>query len=177
MSVKQTRWVERKFELTSPIGIFPCILERFRGTPGRLEEMLNAYTADLLVEKPEGGWSMQEHAGHLFDLEELGERRLREFLDRVPVLSGADMKNRKTYEANHNAKPIGEILQQLRIARTTLVSKLEELDETQVGISSLHPRLNMQMRVIDWVTFMAEHDDHHLARIRGLGRILRSSNK
>ena len=82
------------------------------------------------------------------------------------------MQNRKTYEGNHNAKPIEIILTGLRKAREELVRKLDQLDETAVATSSLHPRLNKPMRVIDWVYFMAEHDDHHLARITQLKRIL-----
>jgi hypothetical protein len=33
------------------------------------------------------------------------------------------------------------------------------------------------MRVIDWVYFMAEHDDHHLARITHLKIILTGREK
>jgi hypothetical protein len=171
MSVQQTKWTERKFEFTCTIGSFACILERFRGTPVRLEELLRDYSSDRLVTRYHGGWSMQEHAGHLLDLEELGERRLVEFLNSQPVLSAADMGNKKTFEANHNAQPVDRILRDFRKARLELSAKLEALNETEVAVSSLHPRLNRQMRLIDWVWFMAEHDDHHLARIRTLGGI------
>jgi hypothetical protein len=34
--------------------------------------------------------------------------------------------------------------------------------------SSLHPRLQQPMRLIDHALFVAEHDDHHLARITEL---------
>jgi hypothetical protein len=34
--------------------------------------------------------------------------------------------------------------------------------------TGLHPRLNQPMRVIDLILFIAEHDDHHLARITEL---------
>jgi hypothetical protein len=169
MPVQQMKWTDRTFQFNSPIGFFPAILERFRGTPARLEELVSGYPREVLVLQRNGGWSMQEHAGHLLDLEELGERRLSEFLVHQAVLSAADMGNRKTYEANHNARPIEEILRDFRIARATLAGELEGLNETQVGIASVHPRLKMQIRLIDWVFFMAEHDDHHLARIRGLG--------
>jgi len=171
--VTQTRWVERTFEFNFPVGHFPAILERFRGTPARLEEMIRSYPAQILTVQVENGWSIQEHAGHLWDLEELGERRLAEFLARVPALTAADMKNRKTYEANHNNSSIGIILKEFRRGRSELAKKLEELDDVQAGISSVHPRLNKPMRLVDWVYFMAEHDDHHLARISGLARRLR----
>ena len=169
MGVQQTKWTERTFEFAGPVGSFPCILQRFRGTPARLEEIVKGYPSDTLISRPNEAWSMQEHAGHLLDLEELGERRLGEFLISKPVLSAADMGNRKTYEANHNARAISGILMDFRKARLELATKLDALDETEVALSSLHPRLNKQMRIIDWVFFMAEHDDHHLARIHTLG--------
>ena len=175
--VEQARWVTRTFEFNHPIGVFPCILERFRGTPARLEETVRGLSSSILTTRVNGGWSIQEHAGHLWDLEELGEQRLKEFLSHAPALKAADMQNRRTYEANHNAKPIEIILAGLRSTREELVKKLDQVDETAVASSSIHPRLNKPMRVIDWVYFMAEHDDHHLARITQLKRILTESEK
>jgi hypothetical protein len=37
--------------------------------------------------------------------------------------------------------------------------------------TALHPRLNVRIRVIDLVFFIAEHDDHHLAQISELKRL------
>jgi hypothetical protein len=34
-----------------------------------------------------------------------------------------------------------------------------------------HPRLKVRIRVLDLVFFIAEHDDHHLARISELKRL------
>ena len=62
--------------------------------------------------------------------------------------------------------PVAEILGELRAAREKLVRKLDALKAEDVGISALHPRLQKPMRVIDWVYFVAEHNDHHLATAR-----------
>jgi hypothetical protein len=170
--VEQVRWFERTFDFNQPVGVFPCILERFRGTPARLEDAVRRLDRSVLTTRVNDRWSMQEHAGHLWDLEELGERRLVEFLAHASTLSPADRENRKTFAANHNGRPIAEILSGFRNAREHLTGKLEKLNEAQVAFSSIHPRLGTPMRLIDWVCFMAEHDDHHLARIRGLMRLL-----
>ena len=170
--VTQTKWVERTFAFNNPVGLFPCILERFRGTPARLEDITRGLTRPILTTQIDGRWSIQEHAGHLWDLEELGERRLAEFLAEATRLGAADMENKKTFAASHNEKTIDEVLKGLRNARERLVHKLERLDEKQVGMASLHPRLNTPMKLVDWVYFMTEHDDHHLARITGLWRSL-----
>lgn len=167
--VKQTNWVEREFTFDCPIGVFPCFVERLRGTPARLEEIVNQLSPAILTERIDGGWSIQEHAGHLWDLEALWEQRLNDFRSGAAVLTAADMTNRRTFEANHNAGSLKDILKEFRKTRHNLVNQLEPLTEQEAGRSSLHPRLNTPMRVVDWCYFVAEHDDHHIARIVALG--------
>ncbi len=163
---KQLNWIERKFEFNSPVEIFPVILERFRGTPARLEEMAKNLSEKILTDKRDGKWSIKEHAGHLIDLEELGEKRLTDYLSGKETLSAADMTNKKTYEANYNQTEMNTILKDFRAARENLVKRMENLTKEQAAIVSIHPRLNQKMRIIDWVYFMSEHDDHHLTSIR-----------
>jgi hypothetical protein len=171
--VIQMKWTDRPFEFRSPLGIFPCILERFRGTPARLEDIIRPLPAEILTVRVDNSWSIHENAGHLLDMEELGQQRLEDYLAHAEILTAADMTNRKTYEADHNETPIKDILQQFRTAREALVIKLQNLDESDVARTSLHYRLKKPMRIIDWIYFTSEHDDHHLARMSHLARILR----
>ena len=53
-----------------------------------------------------------------------------------------------------------------------LVDRLESLDAEIFARSALHPRLNVQMRLVDMLFFQAEHDDYHLARISELKKLL-----
>ena len=168
--IKKMRWVEREFEFNLPVGVFPCVVERLRGTPARLEELTRGLTREQLTAKPGGLWSLQEQAGHLLDLDELHEGRLEDYARGLEVLRGADMRNRKTEEAGHNAARLEEILAAFRAARLGFVRRLEALTEAEVAASALHPRLRQQMRVIDMAHFTAEHDDHHLAAVSGLRR-------
>ena len=170
--INKIPWTERKFEFNFPVGVFPCILERLRGTPARLFEMASSLSNDVLTARVDDSWSIQEHIGHLFDLDELHEGRIDDFLSHAKVLRPADMKNQKTNDANHNSNSLQNLLNQLRGARQRFVSKLEALNETEIGLMSLHPRLRQPMRLIDMTYFVAEHDDHHLARITELTRIL-----
>ena len=167
---KRTRWVEREFEFNLPVGVFPCVVERLRGTPARLEELTRGLTRAELTAKPGGLWSIQEQAGHLSDLDELHEGRLEDYARGLEVLRAADMRNRKTEEAGHNGARLEEILAAFRAARLGFVGRLEALSEEEVAASALHPRLRKQMRVIDMAYFTAEHDDHHLASISELRR-------
>jgi hypothetical protein len=80
-------------------------------------------------------------------------------------LAVADLTNRKTDEANHNAHLLKEILTGFRAAREELLGRVEELDASLFSRAIPHPRLKTPMRLVDHLYFVAEHDDHHLARI------------
>ncbi|HYE12880.1 MAG TPA: hypothetical protein VD968_00375, partial [Pyrinomonadaceae bacterium] len=112
--MNRTKWVERKFEFNLPVGVFPCVLERLRGTPARLEEMVRAVPAELLTARAGEAWTIQEQVGHLLDLDELHEGRLEDYAARLETLRPADMTNRKTYEADHNSAPVERLLAEFR---------------------------------------------------------------
>ena len=158
-------WFERKFEFTFPAELHPNLCARLRGTPARLEELVRGSRRDLLTRKPEEKWSAQEHAGHLLDLESLWLARVDDYLAGGSELTPADLKNRKTHEANHNARSLDEILQEFREARLRLVQRVETIDPALFARAMLHPRLRQPMRLVDHLYFVAEHDDHHLACI------------
>jgi uncharacterized damage-inducible protein DinB len=80
-------------------------------------------------------------------------------------LTAADLRNRKTDEANHNARPLEQILTEFRAARERLLKRVDELDPSLFARTIPHPRLKTPMRLVDHLYFVAEHDDHHLARI------------
>lgn len=161
-------WFAREFTFALPVGMFPNVVERLRGTPARLEDLVRGRPPEALTRREGGQWSIQEHAGHLLDLSELDQTRIREFAAGAAVLTAADRENRKTHEADHNAARIEDILAKFRADRTTFVTRLDELDEDFVQRTALHPRLQTPMRVLDFAFFIAEHDDHHLARISKL---------
>ena len=80
-------------------------------------------------------------------------------------LTAADLTNRKTHEANHNARPLEDILVAFRAAREGLLERVDELDGSRFVRAIPHPRLKTPMRLVDHLYFAAEHDDHHLAII------------
>jgi hypothetical protein len=100
-----------------PADQSPNVCVRLWGTPARLEEILRKVTTDVLVGKPQEKWSAQEHAGYLLDLEPLWMARVDDFLTDRDILAVADLGNRKTHEANHNARELEEILSGFRTAR------------------------------------------------------------
>lgn len=163
-------WFERKFAFAFPVEIYPNLIVRLRGTPPRLEELLGGLTPEELTRQPHGKWSIQENAGHLLDLEPHWLTRLDDFLAGAETLTAADLTNRKTDQAQHNQRPLEEILAGFRTARQTFVDRLGELSGADFARVALHPRLQTPMRLVDHLYFVAEHDDHHLARIWELRR-------
>ena len=158
-------WFERKFEFSFPVELLPHVCARLRGTPARLEETLRGRSQESLIRKLEKKWSAQEHAGHLLDLEPLWLARVDDYVVASGQLTAADLTNRKTDEANHNARSLEQILTEFRAARERLLQRVGELDESLFIRTIPHPRLKTPMRLVDHLYFVAEHDDHHLARI------------
>jgi hypothetical protein len=158
-------WFERKFEFAFPAELYPNLCVRLRGSPAGLEEIVRASTHERLVRKPEKKWSAQEHAGHLLDLEPLWMARVDDYIAGAAELATADLSNRKTDEAQHNQRQLDEILTGFRNARLQLVDRVGTLDAALFGRSIPHPRLKKPFRLVDHLYFVAEHDDHHLARI------------
>jgi len=158
-------WFDRAFDLGLPPEAFPDVVERLRGTPARLEERLRGVAPAVLVERRDGRWSIQENAGHLLDLEPLWAARLGELLSGAAVLKAADLQNAQTHAADHNRRPLAPMLRDFRAARGDLVARLEAVPEEALAYSALHPRLKQPMNVTGLCFFVAEHDDHHLARM------------
>lgn len=158
-------WFSRRFTFDLPIGAVPGVLERLRGTPARVEARLAGVPAARLTRRWDGHWSIQENVGHLWDLEPLWMARISDFVAGHLTLHAADLQNRKTDEANHNARPLAELLAGFRAARTELVVQLEQADDADWLRTARHPRLQVDMRLLDHAFFVAEHDDHHLATI------------
>ena len=168
----QIPWAERKFDFDFPAGLFPELIERLRGTPFRIEALAGSVAPETLVRGYENRWSIQENIGHLADLETLFLGRLDEFEAGAGTLRSADMSNIKTEEADHNSRPLTEILTELRGQREQLVTRLESLEPKAFARRAFHARLNVPMRLVDMCFFQAEHDDHHIARMRWLQRKL-----
>lgn len=169
MNISQIPWIERTFSFGCPVGLYPVLFERLIGTPARLEEMIGSNLSDdLLCRKTDGRWSVKEQIGHLADLDVLHDGRIDDYVAGRPILRAADMQNKATEEAGHNAKSIDALLKSFRDSRMSFVKKLDSLDDSLASAVSIHPRLQAKMSLTDMLLFICEHDDHHLAKIRTL---------
>lgn len=161
-------WTDRTFSFDFSSDIYPELMERLRGTPARLDERVRPLPRNILTVRDGVKWSIQEHAGHLLDLEALWMGRVDDFTGGAETLRAADMTNQKTHDANHNKQGVEAILAGFRVERLALIKRLESFEPGDFAKTSLHKRLQQPMRLCDSMYFVAEHDDYHLARITEL---------
>lgn len=159
---KVVPWIDRKFNFDYPVELYPNILGRVRGTPPRLENATSELSHQQLIMKSGGKWSIQENAGHLLDAEDLHWRRLQEYMAGAESLTPAPYQN---IELNYNDRPIGTILSAFDLSRQRQVELLTKLQPDDFARTAWHARLKVAMRLVDYLLFIAEHDDHHLARM------------
>lgn len=163
--MQQIKWFERKFDFSTQQNIFPAIIERLIGTPLRLRVKVEGLSGELLQFKPEGKWSIKEHIGHIIDLESLWQGRLEDILAKEKYLRPTDLSNRQVDAANYNQIALRDLLKDFEKIRAKTEERVKNVDEKTVFQTALHPRLEQPMRTMDLFLFVAEHDDHHLARI------------
>ena len=94
-----------------------------------------------------------------------------DFLAGAQTLRAADMQNKKTHEADHNRREAKHLAQDFRRERRRFVERLEGIEPAWLSRTAVHPRLGQPMRIVDMAWFVAEHDDHHLARMTELQRM------
>jgi uncharacterized damage-inducible protein DinB len=167
--IPQTPWFQRSFHFDFPVGIFPIIFSRLEGSIFRLYSLLSN-ADDELCSHSINGWSVKEHVGHLYDLEELWWKRLLDFQQNKTMLTVADLNNQKTKEAGHNQKTLEQLLEQFTIERQKILETVYGFDGGLLSRTSVHPRLDQPMRLIDFLYFVAEHDDHHISAMSTLLR-------
>ncbi|MFL5739823.1 MAG: DinB family protein [Flavisolibacter sp.] len=167
--IQQTPWIQRQFNFNFPVGLFPVIFSRLEGSIFRIHTiLLNA--DEEKSSHNSAGWSVKQHVGHLYDLEELWWKRLADFEANKAMLTVADMSNAKTNEAGHNEKTLEQLLHLFTVERQKMLETIYSIDEEMLQRTSVHPRLNQPMRLIDALYFIAEHDDHHIAVVSNLLR-------
>jgi len=164
-------WFEREWTFELPVSAAPGLIERLRGTPARVESRLRGLPSVRLTARHHDHWSIQENVGHLWDLEPLWIARIDDIAVGKLTLQEADLENRKTYNAHHNDRPLAELEAGFAEARQELVTQLENADEADWLRSARHPRLKVNMRLLDLAFFVAEHDDHHLATVTDILRL------
>jgi len=160
-----TAWFERKFSSIEDNGRLATIIERLDGTEYRLIGKLADDEGPDLTTKNGGKWSVMEEIGHLYTLEPPWLGRIKDIVAGKETLREADLSNKATDKGKFNSKDLEDLLDDFGERREELLSALRKIKPEDLEKSSKHPRLGTPMRIIELAYFVAEHDDHHLAKI------------
>lgn len=160
------KWFDRKFDFSFNADQYAAVYNRLKEAPAMLKQLISGLPEDVLIHQPDGKWSVKEHTGHLSVLEPIWRIRFHDILENKPVLTPADLDNKATFEAAFNKHTIASLLDRFAEERNATLTLLNSIDVQDDTHTSMHPRLQQPMRIIDLVYFVAEHDDHHISMIR-----------
>ena len=167
--MKQTKWFERQFPIIQDNGLLPTIIERLEGTGARLVSKMERIDFTR-VSPVNDRWSIKKEIGHLLDLEPLWLERAIQIINNIPRLVAADLTNKKTNETNHDERNVKDLVAEFAENRKRFTDLLRNVTDEDLQKTSIHPRLGTPMKIVDLAYFVAEHDDHHLARITFLSQ-------
>lgn len=162
LAMRKPEWFERKFQFGISAEMLPFCIERLEGTIARLEKKVEGHADRILSYQPQGKWSIKQHIGHLAEVDEVALQRIDEMLSGISPMKPAVFEPRQDY----NRQPADQVLEYFRRSRIKNLNRYKTLSEADCARTSLHPRLKQMMNPVDLAFFDAEHDDHHLVKIR-----------
>ena len=163
-------WAQRKFSFADLPWMLADFIERLRGVLPRLDVMLVGLDDVRAYRQFDGKWSIAQNIGHLSDVEELWQERLADLREGKETYTPAVPTRFQDLAQRHQDRPVLETLQEFRSRRSRLIDALAQASPELQRAAPFHERLQVPMRLVDCAQFYAEHDDHHLARIRFLSR-------
>ena len=161
-------WAQRKFSFVHPPWMLADFVERLRGALPRLDALLVGLDDSRARLQLEGKWSIAQNIGHLSDVEELWQERLEDLKKGRKTYTPAVGSRFQELAKRHQERPVAETLLEFTLRRSRLVEALVQASLELQESSAFHERLQVPMRLVDCAQFYAEHDDHHLIRIRRL---------
>jgi uncharacterized damage-inducible protein DinB len=159
-------WAQRRFSFGQPEWMLADFVERLRGLVPGLRALLEGLDEEAARRRPGGTWSIAQNAGHLADVEDLWQERLDE--GGRATYTPADPARFRSAAERHVGRPLAAIVAELEQRRRRLVVDLATASRELQAASAFHERLGTPLRLVDCAQFYAEHDDHHLLRIRAL---------
>ena len=165
-------WAQRKFAFVHPPWMLADFVERLRGVIPRLAPLLKGVDEETAHLQHEGRWSIAQNVGHLSDVEDLWQERLEDLRQGHAVYTPALPARFQAAAALHQERSLQAAVTEFAERRSRLVEALATAPAALQVTSAFHERLQTPMRLVDCAQFYAEHDDHHLLRVRTLRSIL-----
>jgi len=164
----QEKWIEKTFSFNKTMDDFNTLALSLHQNPIYIQQLTAELNNDQLNRSLDSKWSIKEHIGHLSDLEILHSKRLDEFIAGEKLLSPADMSNKRTNEADYNKLSLEDLNTQFLTCRKEFLVKLKTVPSEALMRKAFHGRLNNDMKLLDMLYFMNEHDLHHIESIKNL---------
>jgi uncharacterized damage-inducible protein DinB len=158
----KVKWFDRKFDLSFGTDKYAHLLYRLEQAPIQFNQILSTLPEEVQILKPNGKWSIKENIGHLAVLESLWQTRFQEIKEGKVEMSPADLNNTLTNESAFNSNLLDDLLKTFAFERNKTIDILKNLEQIDFSKTSIHPRLQQPMRIVDMMYFVAEHDQHHL---------------
>ncbi|MDR2269406.1 MAG: DinB family protein [Sphingobacterium sp.] len=162
------RWFDRQFDSNTGSEYFDEFLKLLEDFPAVLNRVLKRCPVEVSTRKMGDKWSVNENIGHLILLEDLWRIRFRDIKEGKPDMSTADLSNTETDQSSFNKMVVEELINDLVSEREKTIVMLQKLSEEDLLKTSMHPRLQQPMNIIDLMHFVAEHDLHHLDTIKSI---------
>ena len=134
----------------------------------RVDALLVGLDDDRAHRQVAGKWSIAQNIGHLSDVEELWQERLEDLRKGSKTYAPAAGARFQEMAKRHQDRPVVETMKEFRGRRSRLIEALASASPELQRATAFHERLQVSMRLVDCAQFYAEHDDHHLIRIRKL---------
>lgn len=172
LGVDRPTWAQRKFAFVHPSWMLADFVERLRGVVPRLGPLLAGMGEDAAHDQVGGKWSVAQNIGHLSDVEELWQERLEDLRQGKKVYTAAVGSRFQELAERHQGRSVEVIVGELEERRSRLVDAMTHAPARLQEATAFHERLQVRMRLVDCAQFYAEHDDHHLLRIRTIRSLL-----
>lgn len=164
-------WAQRRFAFVHPSWMLADFVERLRGLIPRLGPLLDGVADDVAHRQHDGKWSIAQNVGHLADVEELWQERFEDLRQGRATYSPAEPARFQAAAMRHQQRSLSATVNELAERRSRLTEMLATAFPALQSATAFHLRLQTPMRLVDCAQFYAEHDDHHLLRVRALRTI------
>lgn len=172
------KWADKTFTFNdSLLGKRREFIETLEQTSEVIKKLVKDVPEEMLMRQVDEKWSIKENIGHLITVDMLFFKRLDDYEANAEELFPAEMSGNATYKADYNQQPLADILEKLEQSRLLFAERVKAYPDEMFERSSYHRRLDTQMRLIDMLHFMVEHDSYHLNRIKELSSGRRSTQK
>jgi uncharacterized damage-inducible protein DinB len=163
-------WLERDWHLWKSTDDTETILEALGRFPESLKEHIDLLDSTIWIKQADGKWSIQEHVGHLLAMESLWIARIDDFVMGHEFLRPWNGNNNDVLLAQFNVQKMRALLRDFDDTRSRIVNFLTEILPDYKNSTVRHERLNRAFSLHDQISFMHEHDCHHLQIIQFLSQ-------